>query len=543
MPLRLVQILNPRRATGLFVIAIATLTVGLYLIFDLYLDSVGREIAGSWIQSEAVNIQEGNLLSAITKNQRVLLSSQFVKGVNLVDTSTPSRQSLIEFGTPFDLAIPSDLPSGTVTSVTTGFLERHVYYRIPGRPDLVLSFETQSDFLIRGFLAAVAAFMFLLTFLFVSIRKIESRRIAAENRNHILLGEVAARVAHDIRSPLNTLNAVMETLNDLPPNSKRLLTTAIQRIREIGLGIADHSRLAMKESPPAISSQLSGEPAVDAVLLFSLVEELIEEKCVQYPNRSGDLHWKPEAGSHSIFVKVNANELRRSLSNLIDNAVEASAAGSPIILTISLDGERAAISIADRGKGIPAKALSKIGNRGFSFEKPNGTGIGFHYSRQAIHSWNGRLSIDSELGHGTTVRIQLPTIPAPKWFLGDVQLEDMSTVVIVDDDPTIHALWKDRISTAKPNVTIEHFFDPDSATSWIVQNRWSLGKYMLLTDYNLNSQSGTGLAVLERFGLSHPSAVMVTNAFEDQSLRERCEKLNVKIMPKSVMGFAPIGMG
>jgi hypothetical protein len=139
---------------------------------------------------------------------------------------------------------------------------------------------------------------------------------------------------------------------------------------------------------------------------------------------------------------------------------------------------------------------------------------------------------------------ELPrVVPAPKWFLGDVQLDDKSTIVIVDDDSTIHALWKDRISAAKPNVTIEHFFDPDSATSWIVQNRWSLGKYMLLTDYNLNSQSGTGLSVLERFGLSHPSAVMVTNAFEDQNLRERCGKLNVRIMPKSVMGYAPIGMG
>jgi phage-related protein len=56
-------------------------------------------------------------------------------------------------------------------------------------------------------------------------------------------------VAHDIRSPLNTLNAVLETIEDLPPNSRRLLTTAIQRIRDIGAGIADQSRLALKETP------------------------------------------------------------------------------------------------------------------------------------------------------------------------------------------------------------------------------------------------------------------------------------------------------
>lgn len=73
MPLRVLYLFIPSKALGLFTIAVLTLTTDLFFIFDSYLNSVGKEIAGSWLQSEAVTIQEGNLLSSISKNQRVLL--------------------------------------------------------------------------------------------------------------------------------------------------------------------------------------------------------------------------------------------------------------------------------------------------------------------------------------------------------------------------------------------------------------------------------------------------------------------------------------
>lgn len=115
--------------------------------------------------------------------------------------------------------------------------------------------------------------------------------------------------------------------------------------------------------------------------------------------------------------------------------------------------------------------------------------------------------------------------------------------MLVDDDPTVHAMWQDRLKQAGPEIMIEHFFDPASAMSWVVQNRRSLDKCLLLTDFNLNSQAGDGIAVLERFGVAHPRAVMVTSAFEDPSVRDLCEKLNVKILPKPMMNFAAIEVG
>ena len=543
MPMKALRILNPVNALGLFAVAVLILTTGLFFIFDLYLKSVGSEIVGSWLQSEAVTIQEGNLLSSISKNQRVLLSSQFVKGVRLVDTSSSDAGSLIEFGESFRTSVPGDLKPGVISSRPDGFLVRQVFYRVAERPDLVLVFHTQSDFLTRIFLAAVSAFILFLTFLFVSIRRVESRRIAAENRNRILLGDVAARVAHDIRSPLNTLNAVMDATEDLSPESRRLLSTAIHRIREIASGIADQSRLALKENTrlPDIKNQPTEK--TEATLLFTLIQELIDEKRVQYGERAASIRWQSSNTAHSAFSSVNPCEFKRSLSNLIDNAFEASAPGTAVTVLMNTAQNDILIEITDQGRGIPKKDLPRIGEKGFSRGKANGSGLGVFYAKKSFEAWGGRLFIQSEEGKGTTVLVRLPEVPAPEWYTGSVSLAGTRTVVLVDDDPTVHAMWQDRLKQAGPEIMIEHFFDPESAMSWVVQNRRSLDRCLLLTDFNLNSQAGDGIAVLERFGVAHPRAVMVTSAFEDPSVRDRCEKLNVKILPKPVMNFAAIEVG
>lgn len=543
MPMKAIRIPNPTNSLALFAVAVLILTIGLFFIFDLYLKSVGSEIVGSWLQSEAVTIQEGNLLSSISKNQRVLLSSQFIKGVRLVDTSSSDAGSLIEFGESFRASVPDDLKPGVISSRPDGFLVRQVFYRVAERPDLVLMFHTQSDFLTRIFLAAVSAFILFLIFLFVSIRRVESRRIAAENRNRILLGDIAARVAHDIRSPLNTLNAVMDVTKDLSPESRRLLSTAIHRIREIASGIADQSRLALKENAnlPDINSRPTEK--TETTLLFTLIQDLIDEKRVQYGERAATIRWRPSETAHSAFSSVNLSEFKRSLSNLIDNAIEASTLEASITISMKAIQNDVVIEITDHGRGISKKDLPRIGEKGFSRGKANGSGLGVFYAKKSFEAWGGRLSIQSEEGKGTTVLVRLPEVPAPDWYTGTVSLAGTRTVVLVDDDPTVHAMWQDRLKQAGPEIMIEHFFDPESAMSWVVQNRRSLDKCLLLTDFNLNSQAGDGIAVLERFGVAHPRAVMVTSAFEDLSVRDRCEKLNVKILPKPVMNFATIEVG
>ncbi len=528
MPLKLFErVKNP---ATLFAAVMLILAIGLYGLFDLYLSSVSKEIAMGWIQSEAVAIQEGNLLSSVSKNQRVLLSSQFVTGIKLIDISTAKDRPLIEIGKPFDVSDFDDRPSSELRSRNVGFLHRVSIYEIPNQPNLVLFFDVRSDFLFRTYLATVAAFILFFILQVVCIRSLESKRIEAESRNQILLGEVAARVAHDIRSPLNTLNAVLETIGDLPPNSRKLLTTAIQRIREIGLGIADQSRLAAREN---VLTKVSPSPTssdIQPTLLAPVVDDVVNEKRIQHANRMADISFELTTGSHRIFASVDPAELRRTFSNLIDNAIEASDVGQKIQISLSEVENFAMISIADEGKGIAERSLKRLGEKGFSDGKSLGTGLGVHYSMRAVKSWKGRIDFKSRLGAGTTVDVLLPVADTPTWFSDSIDLRDCTTIVVIDDDPTIHAEWIQRLDGL--NRAVEHFFDLPSANSWLVKNRTSMGQCFFLTDFNLNSPNEDGMTLLERFGLEHQQALLVTDAFSDRSVLNRSVERDVRIVPK-----------
>ncbi len=121
-----------------------------------------------------------------------------------------------------------------------------------------------------------------------------------------------------------------------------------------------------------------------------------------------------------------------------------------------------------------------------------------------------------------------------------MKLSKGSTVIVLDDDPTIHAVWQERMRDVDEDLNIQHFFDPQSAVSWFVQNQAKLGRYFFLSDYDLRVQAANGLDVIERLNLNHENVLLVTSAFEDNNVRSRCDELKVKILPKPSLAFAPI---
>ena len=69
-----------------------------YYLFDHYVESVGIETVTAWAKNEENSIIEGNLLSSVTKAQKMLLSSEVVKGVAIFDLTDLQQGPLVEFG-------------------------------------------------------------------------------------------------------------------------------------------------------------------------------------------------------------------------------------------------------------------------------------------------------------------------------------------------------------------------------------------------------------------------------------------------------------
>jgi signal transduction histidine kinase len=109
-------------------------------------------------------------------------------------------------------------------------------------------------------------------------------------------------------------------------------------------------------------------------------------------------------------VRGVANLLERVVDNLVGNAIKYSEEGSRIEVTIEQRANRALLSIRDRGPGIPPDALARLGERFYRVPGTSqpGAGLGLALVHEITHWHGGCITIDSELGVGSTFTADLP---------------------------------------------------------------------------------------------------------------------------------------
>ena len=242
--------------------------------------------------------------------------------------------------------------------------------------------------------------------------------------------------------------------------------------------------------------------------------------------------------SYGLFVEVQAAELKRALSNIIDNAVEAIKGAGKVTVRIATEGSQIIRSVSDQGEGIPDELQSRIGERGFTHGKPAGNGLGLYHARQTVESAGGALGIRSALGVGTTIDIRLPRAAAPGWFIEKIALPAAGSVLILDDDKTIHATWDQVLAASlQGGVNVLHFTRARPLHEWLSQHRDST--FMALIDYELLGEELTGLYIIEQEKISQ-HAVLVTSRFAEPAVIHRACELGLKILPKGLVGLVPI---
>ncbi len=233
---------------------------------------------------------------------------------------------------------------------------------------------------------------------------------------------LAAQVAHDIRSPLAALRTAA-TGFEIPAEQRALMNGAVTRMNTIADDL-----LRKYRTPSAITVE-SGK--ITACALTPLIEEVLAEKRLQYSYRT-DVIFELHNSSDELKVLTDPKEFQRLLSNLINNSVEALT--GPGAVTVGLSGADGMVSITvkDNGKGIPPEILAKLGRRGETHGKTRGNGLGLYHARISIENWGGVFKIESKPDHGTIVILTLPTFkPAKK-----------RTVILVDDDKLVRMNWE-----------------------------------------------------------------------------------------------------
>jgi len=369
---------------------------------------------------------------------------------------------------------------------------------------------------------------------------------------HAALGKMAAQIAHDIRSPLAALSTVLADLSSIPEDRRLMIRMAAQRINDIANLLLEKNRPRNKLDATAVnaSTEVSSR---QSVLISHLIDSILTEKRIQYRDK---IEIKIEAvfekDSHFLFSRVNEIEMKRILSNLINNAVESLLAKGDITVRLSAsersdlsvnEKSEMIISVEDTGKGIPADVLPRLGVMGASFDKAEGSGLGLHHAKTQIEKWSGKMILASHEGAGTTVRLCLPIAESPDWFVDKITVKPEMTVVIVDDESTIHQLWENRfakVGAEKCGVHIVHLSTPDQLKAY-VQREYDPLNSLFLVDYEFMNERITGLQIIKELKIQKHS-ILVTSRYEEISTKIDSMEPNIKLMPKSMAGFIALNI-
>jgi two-component system sensor histidine kinase HydH len=224
----------------------------------------------------------------------------------------------------------------------------------------------------------------------VSLRR--SERLAA-------LGQLTAGLAHELRNPLGTIKA-----------SAEMLTKETLRARpEVRAEMAEYIGTEVNRMNTLITSFLNFARPLQIRPAVADLNAVADDVTRQQAELARDRNvrvvvYRAENAGGAVF---DADLLTVALSNLVQNAIQASAAGQEVEVRMERSAGEVKIWVTDQGHGIPAAHLESIFNPFFT-TKPQGVGLGLPIVAKIIDEHQGRIQVFSEEGRGTKFEIVLP---------------------------------------------------------------------------------------------------------------------------------------
>ena len=228
----------------------------------------------------------------------------------------------------------------------------------------------------------------------------EKTKLLRDSERLATIGQTAGMIGHDIRNPLQAIIGELylskDSAHSLPESdAKADLQKSIQVIEDqaiyINKIVTDLQDYA-KPLAPCIE-EIVVEKIIDSVLSTMDIPEIIE------------IAYSVENGFPNLMI--DASYMKRILTNLIANAVQAMPNGGKLTLNAYCRGNQAFVSVEDTGEGITGDAKSKVFKPLFT-TKAKGQGFGLAVVKKLTEALNGTITFESRGGKGTKFVIELP---------------------------------------------------------------------------------------------------------------------------------------
>ncbi|MEK7857867.1 MAG: ATP-binding protein [Elusimicrobiota bacterium] len=220
--------------------------------------------------------------------------------------------------------------------------------------------------------------------------------------------EFVANVSHELRTPLTSIQGFAETLRGAAKDD------AAARDEFLGEIESGAQRLTLLvDDLLELSAIESGKraPRLETVDLAALAREVAQS--LEPVARRKDARVSVEAEAGLPPAQGDRAQLRRVLTNLLDNALKYNRQGGTVTVTTRMEGALVALRVADTGAGIPPQDLPRIFERFYRVDKARsvelgGTGLGLSIVKHIVEAHGGSVAVESRLGEGSAFTFTIP---------------------------------------------------------------------------------------------------------------------------------------
>ncbi len=215
--------------------------------------------------------------------------------------------------------------------------------------------------------------------------------------------EVARRLAHEIKNPLTPIQLSAErlrrNLSNAPPQAKALVdectTTIVGEVESLKGLVDEFSQFARMPAPRAVPTDLG---------------RLVADTLALYRGLFADVEIEQRFQPDLPLARIDAEQIKRVMINLVDNAIEAMERRGRIVVEAQHDPANSVIRVvvADDGPGIPPEERDKLFLPYYS-TKRRGSGLGLAIVRRIVAEHGGSIEVGDNAPHGTRFTIELPS--------------------------------------------------------------------------------------------------------------------------------------
>lgn len=273
----------------------------------------------------------------------------------------------------------------------------------------------------------------------------KAREQAAIADRLVALNRLAEGVAHEINNPSTFVAGNVRLARDTIAQVRAGVTPSSE-LREVEAALSDALTGAVRITEAVRDLERlgrrpdEGASLVDAADVLDVSVRIVSTQLVHRCRVERNLlHVQP--------VWANEARLGQVFVNLLLNAADAMPGDRPVRenvvrVTTRMSGGRVAIDVSDNGRGIPADALGRIFDPFYTTKAVGqGAGLGLSIARALVEQMGGTLAVESQVGRGSTFRVELPGAPAVEPVKPAAQLDDASTrrlrVLVIDDEPLV----------------------------------------------------------------------------------------------------------